>query len=444
MKLPNIWTTAGAQAKPTPTSRNRYADFLRAASILAVVIGHGLGAAPQLTDDGLEVARLLEVAPWTHYLTWVLQVMPIFFFVGGYANAAGWRAARRDAVTYGAWLRARLRRLLLPVLPLLAVWALGAPIAVAAGLDPDLLSIASLTALIPLWFLATYAVVITIVPLSLLGWERRGWLSVVVPVAAAILVDVANIAWKMPYVGFLNFVLVWGSIHQLGYGWADNRWGPVSRRTVFGLIGLAALAALVHLGPYPVAMVGVDTNQINNTFPPNITLFALGLCQVGLLLSVEPQAQHWLAGRRPWTATIAINSSIMTLYLWHMSALVVVTGTLVGLGGVGIKVPINSGIWWLTRPLWLALLALVILPFLAIFGRFERPGPDLRLAPPAWRPLLAVVGLCCGVTLLAFRGVIDETGLNWVALLFPVVGVAVGGVGGARLAARAGRMTPTT
>jgi hypothetical protein len=191
-------------------------------------------------------------------------------------------------------------------------------------------------------------------------------------------------------------------------------------------------------------MVGVDTNQINNTFPPNITLFALGLCQVGLLLSVEPQARHWLAGRRPWTATIAINSSIMTLYLWHMSALVVVTGALVGLGGVGIKVPINSGIWWLTRPLWLALLALVILPFLAIFGRFERPGPDLRLAPPAWRPLLAVVGLCWGVTLLAFRGVIDETGLNWVALLLPVVGVAVGGVGGARLAARAARTTPTT
>ncbi len=65
--------------------------------------------------------------------------MPIFFFVGGFANAASWRAAHRQGSTYGSWLRARLRRLVLPVLPLLIVWTAGAYALLRSGFDPDLL-----------------------------------------------------------------------------------------------------------------------------------------------------------------------------------------------------------------------------------------------------------------------------------------------------------------
>ena len=45
--------------------------------------------------------------------------MPVFFFVGGFANGTAWDAARRNRLTYGVWLDSRLRRLLGPVLPLL-------------------------------------------------------------------------------------------------------------------------------------------------------------------------------------------------------------------------------------------------------------------------------------------------------------------------------------
>ena len=101
-----VWQHALKMAGETPPSRNRYVDFLRAASIMVVVFGHWLMAAPVVTGAGLEANHLLTRATWTHSLTWALQVMPIFFFVGGYANAASWRATRRDRGTYGAWLRA--------------------------------------------------------------------------------------------------------------------------------------------------------------------------------------------------------------------------------------------------------------------------------------------------------------------------------------------------
>ena len=42
----SAWTRAAEVAARTPPSRNRYVDFLRAASILCVVLGHWLAAAP--------------------------------------------------------------------------------------------------------------------------------------------------------------------------------------------------------------------------------------------------------------------------------------------------------------------------------------------------------------------------------------------------------------
>ncbi|MCH7945497.1 MAG: hypothetical protein IIC73_05710, partial [Armatimonadetes bacterium] len=37
---PNLWSRAAAAAAKTPDTRNRYVDFLRAVSILAVISGH--------------------------------------------------------------------------------------------------------------------------------------------------------------------------------------------------------------------------------------------------------------------------------------------------------------------------------------------------------------------------------------------------------------------
>src|SRR5690606_35104234 len=104
-------------AERTPADRNRSVDALRAFSILVVVFGHWSMAAVEVQDGELVTGHLLEMATWTHPVTWLLQVMPIFFVVGGYANGVSWRSSRRKGETYGGWLRSRIRRLIIPVLP---------------------------------------------------------------------------------------------------------------------------------------------------------------------------------------------------------------------------------------------------------------------------------------------------------------------------------------
>src|SRR6056300_1535475 len=76
-----IWSQASRLAAQTPAERNRYVDFLRAVSILIVVVGHWLIATAHYVDGNLTPGHLLKSEPGTQWLTWIFQVMPIFFIV---------------------------------------------------------------------------------------------------------------------------------------------------------------------------------------------------------------------------------------------------------------------------------------------------------------------------------------------------------------------------
>jgi len=384
--------------------------------------------------DGLVIGHLLSVANWTHYLTWILQVMPIFFIVGGYANAVSWRSAQRKGEPYGGWLRARLRRLLLPVLPLLAVWTVGALILLQSGFDRGWIEIGSQGALVPVWFLATYVAVVALTPVTLWAWDRFGWKAILVTGALAGLMDFLSLGGpSLTFAGYLNYLFMWGTVHSLGYAWADSKIGGVRRRLLASATGLAATAALVFWGPYSTAMVGLVREGVNNTQPPKVTLLTLAIFQAGLILSLEGPARRWLARERAWAGVVMVNGRIMTLYLWHMTAMVALIGLSPLVDGFGLRVPVDTPEWWLTRPLWLAFLVATTIPFIMLFGRYERPHPDHRPAPPIWRPVAAVIASCAGLGLLAGLGVSDEEGLNGLALALPFVAAVVGGIGGARL-----------
>jgi hypothetical protein len=54
--------------------------------------------------------------------TWFFQVMPIFFFVGGFSNLTAYDAYRRRGEPTSAFVRSRLVRLLRPSLVVLGIW----------------------------------------------------------------------------------------------------------------------------------------------------------------------------------------------------------------------------------------------------------------------------------------------------------------------------------
>ena len=58
----------------------------------------------------------LASMPWLAPLSWVFQTLAVFFLVGGYSAARGYRGG------YLPWLRKRMVRLARPVAALVAVW----------------------------------------------------------------------------------------------------------------------------------------------------------------------------------------------------------------------------------------------------------------------------------------------------------------------------------
>src|SRR5215475_4944320 len=321
MTMVAAWSRAAELADRTPPSRNRYVDFLRAMSMLVVTVGHWLAAAPYFDASGaLTSSHLLTVAPWTAWLTWLVQVMPIFFLVGGYANGISWRAARRDRKSYAAWLEGRLRRLVWPILPLLAVWVGIVAIEYARGVRPELIRYGSQVAFIPIWFLAVYIMIVLLVPAMEAAWTRFGVRSFWALTAAAIVVDILYFVGGLRWLGFVNYLFVWGAISLLGYAWLDDRFPSRRMLLLCAALALAVLLLLVLEGAYPVSMVSDPAEPVSNTTPPKVTLIALAIMQGGVLFALQAAARRWLNGRSAWTATVLINANIMTLFIWHLTA----------------------------------------------------------------------------------------------------------------------------
>ncbi len=295
-------------AAVTPADRNRYADLLRFASLVVVVVGHWLMAAVSVDDGQLTGQNILVARPWTRWLTWIFQVMPVFFFVGGYANATGWTSAQAKGVDYVEWLRARATRLLRPTLPVLALWVPLAGMLAMLGLPDDVLRMGTAAVIVPMWFLSVYILIVCLTPLSVELHRRFGAWAAVGLVAVATVVDVAHLA-GVPLVGWTNFIWVWGAVHQLGYLWRD---GTLTRRASTGFLlaagGIGALVALTILGGYPVSMLGVDGAARTNNAPPSIALIALAVFQVGALLLARPRVERWLHRPRVWAGVVAGGS----------------------------------------------------------------------------------------------------------------------------------------
>ncbi len=442
-----MWRKARELASMAPPERNRWVDFLRALSIMAVVIGHWLMAGLYVDEAGaLQRGDLLETENWVQWITWGFQVMPVFFLVGGYSNGVSWDATLRKAEpgqtgVYRDWLASRVQRLIAPTFPVLLLWAVLAVVMTQVGLDRVQIRMATEAALIPVWFLAVYLIVTACTPLAKKAWDRFGWLSFAVYIPLAMATDWLTFSVGVEYINFTNFLWVFLAIHQLGFAWRDGRFDNRLFAFATFAIGLAILISITVYGFYPVSMVSAP-GGFSNSLPPTLALFALGVTQVGLVLALEPLGRKMLDNLTIWTATVLMNGMIMTVYLWHLTAFVLVMAVLwVGFGGWGLDAVPGTADWWTSRPLWIGIYVLALLPMIAIFARHERTFTAIRggRTVPKARVVLGVFLICAGLAATAAVTIASPdswSGIRLSVVAAPFIGAALLGFGPAYMPSR--------
>ncbi|MGA5423535.1 acyltransferase family protein [Streptomyces lavendulocolor] len=425
-------------AARTPDTRDRYIDLLRVASLATVVLGHWLMAA---VTAGGSVGNLLAVVPQLQVLTWVLQIMPVFFFVGGFSHALSYRSRPG----YAAFLRTRLQRLLRPTMVFIGVWTAAALVVQLLGGDGGLTGVALRLVAQPLWFIGIYLAMVAFTPPLLKLHERYGWGAFTALAGGAALVDVLRFAAGVPYVEFLNFAFVWLAVHQLGFLRADGR---VRAPAALAVCGLAGAAALVALGPYPLSMVGMPGEKVSNMAPPTFALLCHAVWLVGAVELLRGPGGR--LARRPavWRAVVAANGVAMTAFLWHLTAMLGVYGAMLALD-VPLPEP-ASGAWWAQVPVRLAVAAAVTGLLVAAFRAVERP-PARRAVPGAGAggaggsgPVAALgITLCLfgvlGLSMVGFGGLLEGRSAVLVAVPVTAPAAVVTALAGWLLVERAGR-----
>jgi hypothetical protein len=248
----------------------------------------------------------------------------------------------------------------------------------------------------PLWFLAVYAGVLVLSPVMIRLHEWFGLGVVWVMLVGAVAADAVGFATPFEEARWANVAFVWLLPHQLGFFYADGRITLLSRRALWGMAlgGLATLLLLTNpifgeagrewfpgIGHYPRSLLGTDVERISNAYPPTLPFMAMAFWSIGVAMLLKPRLDKWLQRQRPWKFTIFVNSVIMTLFLWHMTAFLLAILVLWPLG-FGQQGDTTAG-WWFERPLWVGVSALFLAGLIALFGRFERRGRDVRLSRKA-------------------------------------------------------------
>ncbi len=357
--------------QPEPTERDSFVDTVRVVSVLIVAFGHWLTTTVIWEDGLIDIENALSVVRGSHVATWLIQVMPLLFFVGGFSNV---RSLDRHSGHYLAFLQTRYRRLLTPTLVFIGVWlTVGVLAELLIDTLPNVADRAADLAALPFWFLGLYLLVVALAPPMIRLHRAWGWRAPLGMVAGVVAVDIVYHGLDVTQVGVLNYAFVWLLAHQLGFFYADGSLAKLSRRTVVAAtaVGLGGLVVLTTVASYPVSMVGVPGDERWNTNPPSLALVMLTVWLVGLALLARP----WVLRQGRSRLVAGANRVVLTVFLWHVSAVALAAMVLYPLGFP--EPDTGTAAWWALRPVWMALLVPPLALLVVLFQRFEvHPQPE--------------------------------------------------------------------
>src|SRR5918998_154267 len=116
-------------------------------------------------------------------------------------------------------------------------------------------------------------------------------------------------------------------------------------------------------------MVATVGGRLSHLYPTTVGIAMLAVFQLGLIVLLRPALSSWLHRRRVWKIVVAANTVILTVFLWHMTALLAVLALF---EAAGLRIyPGPTAAWWAQRPLWLLVPGVLLAALVTAFARAE-------------------------------------------------------------------------
>ncbi len=381
--------------------RNRAVDFYKAIAMVAVAFGHWMAIAVFTDADGEIVAKnALEFDYSLAWLTWALQVMPLFFLAGGFSSAVSLDSHNRKGGAPQDWVANRLRRMMVPTMVLAYFWIVVLGIGSAVGFR-SMAFIGASAGAIPLWFLANYTIDTAIAPITLPLFRAQPVRFGIVVAGSFTLFEVLGIV-GVPVVQNINWVIGWLIFQILGFAWKD---GLLPSRRTLGWLSPALWAltyAAVKIGPWRASMVDDGGEAFLPTHPPSIALMLFGMAYCSTAVFLAPSINSWLAcSKKSFTVVAVLGGVGMSVYLWHFTAAVVAGIGLLLVDGLP-TAEVGTPDWWVQKLPLIGLSFVLLLGILRLVKRFEVEGllaEKARYRGSMTRILISAALLSAGVKL---------------------------------------------
>ncbi|MGC3993559.1 MAG: acyltransferase family protein [Propionicimonas sp.] len=313
------------------SGRNHLIDVARISSMLIVVVFHSLLWQVLLVDGHV------QVVPWAPgrvfwAISWVATIIPVFFVAAGYANAVVVDTWRAGGEPYASFLTRRGSRLLGPMTLFLAVCTVVASVAAWAGWPVEASALSRQFAQL-LWFAVVYELLLAAAPLAVWLHDRYGAWVMLPMLVGVVVVDAVVRASGDLGLQWLNLAFAWPLAHQWGIAY-HRGWfrGWSTRRLLVLLAGAVAVIAVLVFGlGYPPAAVAWADVLVANLLPPTLAIVVLGFAQTCVLGLAERAGVAARPSERATGLVRLANALLLTAYLWHIPAIVVSAGLLVGL-----------------------------------------------------------------------------------------------------------------
>lgn len=391
-KSPAARTAAG---RSTATSidlskRDLTLDLARVVCVLLVVVIHLLeiGVGANARTGALQITRPLEMQGWFPYGTWIGQIMPLFFVVGGFASLTSWRSLGRRGGDGPDYVKNRILRLAQPAFPLFVFYSVvitaATGLVLAGVIGQDFVDGVVGGAGSPLWFIAAYAICQALVPWLATLHVRAPKRTVLVMFVGVIAVDALRYGTGIEQLGYLNMLLVWPLIQQFGFWYAD---GWFDRRRWWQLV-LMAVLGVAALAPLAIPAGGYSLDMLTNLNPPTLPLVFLGVSQAAFLRLMKRPLTALMRTTAAKGVVFLVGTRLMTIYLWHLPIIIIFTG--IALLIPGANPPVESPAWWYSRILVFVLGLGALFALSLLVGRWEAPR-EVGETPPVQMVALAAI-----------------------------------------------------